>query len=76
MVIIMVFSLIMQKQVMAPVTKLEHEKEVQERKERRQQMASARAERARKRSAETSPTPPVIAVKKRDGRSRKGKTQE
>ena len=64
-----------QKLATMPVDKLEHEKEVQERKERRQQMASARAERARKRSAEISPTP-VIPVKRKDNRARKGKMQE
>lgn len=60
---------------MMPADKLEHEKEVQERKQRRQQMASARAERARKRSAEISPTP-VIPTKRKDNRAKKGKMQE
>ena len=38
-------------------------------------MASARAERARKRSAEISPTP-VVPVKRKDNRGRKGKMLE
>ena len=66
----------MQKFTTMPADKLEYEKEVQERKERRQLMASARAERARKRSAEISPTPPVVPVKKKDGRGRKARMQE
>lgn len=65
----------LQKLTMMPADKLEHEKEVQERKQRRQQMASARAERARKRSAEISPTP-VIPTKRKDNRGKKGKMQE
>ena len=58
---------------MLPSDKLEHDKEVQERKERRQLMATARAERARKRSAEISPTPPVVPLKRKDSRNKKGK---
>lgn len=68
--------IILQKLNAMPIDELEHEKEVQERKERRQLMANARAERARKRSAEISSTPPVIPVKRKDGRGRKGRTQE
>ncbi|XP_068734964.1 uncharacterized protein [Montipora capricornis] len=61
------------KVAMLPSEKLEHDKEVQERKERRQLMATARAERARKRSAEISPTPPVVPLKRKDSRNKKGK---
>lgn len=61
---------------MMPSDKLELDREMQERKERRQLMANARAERARKRSAEVSPTPPVVPVKRRDGRNKKGKAHE
>ena len=56
--------------------KLEHDREIQERRERRQLMATARAERARKRSADVSPTPPMVPVKRKDGRGRKGQAQE
>lgn len=65
-----------QKMPMMPADRLEHDREVQERRERRQLMATARAERARKRSADVSPTPPTVPVKRKDGRSRKGRTQE